>query len=44
MFTYIKFIGQDIKFGMKIAQMLLFIVIFLNLSCCIWIMIFKLTD
>ena len=43
MISYIKFIAQDIKFGMKIAQMLLFILIFLNLCACIYIKMFNLT-
>lgn len=40
MFNFLK-IGHDIKFGIKIAQMFLFLLIFLNLFCCIWIKIFE---
>lgn len=43
MVSYIKFIAKDLKFGMKIAQTLLFIIIFLNLCGCIYIKMFSLT-
>jgi len=35
-----RFIASDIKFGMKIAQMLLLILIYLNFAACVWIKIF----
>lgn len=34
-------INQAFKFGMKMLQMFLFILIFLNLVACIWIKIFN---
>lgn len=44
LFSYIRFIAADFKFGMKIAQMVFVFVIFLNIICCIWIKIFALKE